>query len=79
MTTKMDPNPGPEGKTTYQPGTPGAQWTDDEVKATRLRILQMIHPNWSVKKSQGTWNGVGSVTTIVSMKKQKFVLPEPLN
>ena len=60
MTTSMEPTPGPVTNTTYQPGTPGAQWTDDEVMATRLRVLQMIHPNWDVKKAQGTWNGIGT-------------------
>jgi len=64
MTTDMEPTLGPEKDTVYQPGTPGAQWTDDEVKATRLRVFQMIHPVWDVKKKQGTWNGVGAVTTI---------------
>jgi len=62
MTTSMAPTPGPVTNTTYQPGTPGAQWTDEEVKATRLRVLQMIHPNWDVKKAQGTWNGIGTTT-----------------
>eukprot|EP00091_Calanus_sinicus_P020080 TRINITY_DN5303_c0_g1_i1.p1 TRINITY_DN5303_c0_g1~~TRINITY_DN5303_c0_g1_i1.p1 ORF type:complete len:335 (-),score=64.61 TRINITY_DN5303_c0_g1_i1:1386-2264(-) len=60
----MDPTPGPLGETPYIPGTPGGQWTDDEVLATRLRVLQMIHPHWGVKKAQGTWNGVGAVTEI---------------
>ena len=66
MTTEMDPTPGPEKETVYQPGTPGRQWTDEEVSATRLRVFQMIHPNWEIKKSQGTWNGVGTVTEFVS-------------
>jgi hypothetical protein len=65
MTTEMDPTPGPLGETSYIPGTPGGQWTDDEVIATRLRIMQMIHPHWDVKKAQGTWNGVGVKTTKV--------------
>jgi len=58
----MTPSPGPVTNMTYQSGMPGGQWTDDEVKATRLRILQMIHPNWDVKKAQGTWNGLGVKT-----------------
>ena len=58
----MTPTPGPVTDAAYQPGTPGAQWTDDEVSATRLRVLQMIHPNWDIKKDQGTWNGVGVKT-----------------
>jgi len=58
----MDPTPGPEMDTVYQPGTTGGSWTDDEVSATRRRVLQMIHPNWSIKKAQGTWNGVGVKT-----------------
>ena len=62
MTPSMAPPPGPVTNTTYQPGTPGVQWTDDEVVATRLRILQMIHPNWDIKKAQGTWNGIGTTT-----------------
>ena len=79
MTTSMTPTPGPEKETVYVPGTPGGQWTGDEVTwllyylllllqvaATRSRILQMIHPAWDVKKAQGTWNGVGTVTTKVT-------------
>ena len=26
--------------------------TTDQVAATRMRILQMIHPDWNVKKKQ---------------------------
>ena len=44
------PTPGPLKETVYQPGTPGATWTEAEVNSTRRRILQMIHPNWEVKK-----------------------------
>jgi hypothetical protein len=62
MTTDTDPNPGPELDSVYQPGAMGGQWTDHEVAATRRRVLQMVHPNWDVKKAQGTWNGVGTVT-----------------
>ena len=36
--------------------------TPDQVAATRMRILQMIHPDWNVKKKQ-----VGS---IFQQKKQ---------
>jgi len=60
----MTPDTGPEKDTVYQPGSAGSPWTDDEVLSTRLRVLQMIHPNWSVKKAQGTWNGVGVKTKI---------------
>ena len=62
MTTSMAPNLGPEMATAYQPGSPGGRWTDELVLATRLRVLQMIHPEWEVKKAQGTWNGVGVKT-----------------
>merc|ERR1712123_14361 len=62
MTNEMNPSTGPMTNMTYQSGIPGGQWTDDEVKATRLRILQMIHPNWDVKKAQGTLNGLGVKT-----------------
>ena len=59
------PNTGPPGAAPYVPGSPGAQWTNEEVLSTRLRIFQMIHPNWNVRKKQGTWNGLGPVTDIV--------------
>ena len=36
--------------------------TTDQVAATRMRVLQMIHPDWNVKKKQ-----VGS---IFQQKKQ---------
>jgi len=68
MTTDETPTPGPELDSVYQPGTPGAPWTKGEVAATRMRVLQMIHPDWNVKKQQGTWNGVGSVTEIGQVK-----------
>ena len=64
--TKMTPNPGPLGDARYIPGTPGSQWTKEEVLSTRLRIFQMIHPTWTVRKDQGTWNGLGAQTSIVS-------------
>ena len=44
------PDPGPEEDTVYVPGTPGGSWTEEEVASTRLRVLQMIHPDWDVKK-----------------------------
>ena len=39
--------------------------TSDQVAATRMRILQMIHPDWNVKKKQ-----VGS---IAEQKKQIYI------
>ena len=63
MTTDTSPDPGPEMPAfAYQPGAKGGVWTDHEVASTRRRVFQMIHPNWDVKKAQGTWNGVGTVT-----------------
>ena len=35
MTTDMTPNPGPDMDTVYVPGTPGGQWTADEIDITR--------------------------------------------
>ena len=83
MTKEEEPNPGPERDTVYVPGTPGGQWTNEEVDATRsltfsfslfssfsspsstrMRVFQMIHPDFDVKKAQGTWNGFGSTTEI---------------
>ena len=49
MTTDMTPDSGPEMDTVYQPGTPGAQWSAEEVDTTRQRIIQMISPEWDVK------------------------------
>ena len=54
MTKDMTPTPGPEKDTVYQPGTPGGQWTPEEVDTTKRRILQMIHPDWKVKVAMGT-------------------------
>ena len=45
----MSPNPGPSLDSVYVPGTPGADWTDEEIESTRYRILQAIHPDWAVK------------------------------
>ena len=44
------PDPGPEEDTVYVPGSSGGSWTEEEVASTRLRVLQMIHPDWDVKK-----------------------------
>merc|ERR1711892_50472 len=60
----MTPIPGPIGDAPYIPGTPGSQWTNEEVLSTRLRVLQMIHPSWTIRKHQGTWNGVGGQTSM---------------
>ena len=30
----------------------GDEEDDDQVAATRMRVLQMIHPDWNVKKAQ---------------------------
>ena len=35
MTTDMTPNPGPEMGTVYIPGTPGGQWSPEEIDFTR--------------------------------------------
>ena len=50
MTSDMTPDLGAETDSVYQPGTPGGQWSADEVKTTRQRIFQMIHPDEDVKK-----------------------------
>ena len=49
MEVGMDPDPGPTLDTAYVPGTPGADWTEEEIESTRLRILQAIHPDWQVQ------------------------------
>ena len=53
MTADDIPSPGPDMSTVYQPGTPGAAWTDEEVASTRKRVLMMIYPDWEVKRSMG--------------------------
>ena len=65
-----EPTLGPELESIYEPGEPGAQWSHHEIASTRRRVLQMIHPNWDVKKAQGTWNGVGTVTDKVGVVVQ---------
>ena len=40
--------------------------TTDQVAATRMRILQMIHPDWNVKKKQ--------VRSIFQQKKQIYYI-----
>jgi len=46
----MSPDPGPELDTVYVPGSPGAAWSEAEIRSTRARILQAIHPDWDVMK-----------------------------
>ena len=50
MTYDMEPSLGPELDSVYQQGSPGGAWTDEEVDSTRMRVLQMIHPDWIVKQ-----------------------------
>jgi hypothetical protein len=50
MSSEMTPDYGPEMSTVYQPGTPGAEWTEAEVHSTRVRLLQAIHGDLDVKK-----------------------------
>merc|ERR1719232_487759 len=57
LTKDMSPNPGPELDTVYVPGTPGAPRSEDEIKSTRLRILQAIHPDWNVQNDQYKMKG----------------------
>ena len=59
LTHDVSPNPGPELTSVYVPGTPGASWTEDEIKSTRLRILQAIHPDWDVQKDLYNMKGKG--------------------
>ena len=55
MTKDEQPESGPESPdTVYVPGTPGGNWSPEEVESTRKRILQMIHPSWKVKAEMGT-------------------------
>ena len=51
MTKDEEPDSGPESPdTVYVPGTPGGNWSPEEVESTRKRILQMIHPSRKVKR-----------------------------
>ena len=51
LTSRDSPDPGPYLDSVYKPGTPGAEWTDEEIETTRYRILQAIHPDWDVSKA----------------------------
>ena len=42
MTTDMTPNPGPDMDTVYVPGTPGGQWTPEEIDITRYTYLKLF-------------------------------------
>jgi hypothetical protein len=61
MTSDMTPDLGAEMDSVYQPGTPGGQWSADEVETTRQRIIQMIHPNWDVKKVSKKRSNLGQI------------------
>lgn len=34
----------------YQPGTPGAEWTDDEVDIVRRKVMQFLNHDWDEKR-----------------------------
>ena len=56
MTTNDVPNPGPDSPdTVYMPGTPGANWSPEEIESTRQRIIQMVSPIWSEKEKMGAF------------------------
>ena len=42
MTKDMTPNPGPEMGTAYVPGTPGGQWSEEEIEITRFADLNQV-------------------------------------
>ena len=42
MTKDMTPNPGPEMDTAYIPGTPGGQWSEEEIEITRFVNLNHL-------------------------------------
>ena len=42
ITKDMTPNPGPEMDTAYVPGTPGGQWSEEEIEITRLADLNRL-------------------------------------
>ena len=42
MTKDMTPNPGPEMDTAYVPGTPGGQWSEEEIEITRFANLNQL-------------------------------------
>ena len=53
MSKDMTPNPGPERNTKYVPGTPGGDWTEEEVAVTKRRIMKMITPSWREQYTLG--------------------------
>jgi len=75
MTTDMTPDTGPEMDTVYQPGTPGGDWTEEEIDSTRRRLMQMMTPLWDEKVTMGLasklgkfWDGQGEVTENVILR-----------
>ena len=62
MTVEISPNLGPSLDSVYLPGTPGADWTDEEIETTRYRILQAIHPDWGVQTDMFGKGRGGSVS-----------------
>ena len=66
LTSDEVPTSGPSLDTAYVPGTPGAEWTGDEIKNTRNRILQAIHPDWETQYNMfghGNWGPGGNKAT----------------
>ena len=42
MTKDMTPNTGPDMDTAYVPGTPGGQWSEEEIEITRFANLKQL-------------------------------------
>ena len=60
MDSDQTPNPGDANPdTVYEPGNSGANWTPEEIDATRQRILRMITPIWPEKIFIGTAKALG--------------------
>ena len=57
MPKGQESNEGPkQPETVYIPGTPGGQWTPEEVDSTRQRILLMTSPLWLVQMAMGQFD-----------------------
>ena len=75
MTTDETPNPGIDSPTTvYVAGSPGANWSPEEIESTRQRIIGAITPIWPEKVTIGTattrlgGNDIGETTENVLMR-----------
>ena len=73
MRMKAKPNPGPNMDTVYVPGTPGGQWSEEEIRITRSlhSFLSKFKPCYKVLPYQEK-NSTNDSPSLANQKKDAY-------